>query len=103
MQVVARLPLGLGEGQHQLAGGDLRHQLRPQLGDGAVAQEAAADDDGRDPGLQRDRLAELLGDQHRLDMAAAEAALILGEGQAEQAELGILRPDLACSSPRATS
>jgi hypothetical protein len=28
-------------------------------------------------------------------MAAAKATLIFGEGQAEQSELGILRPDLA--------
>ena len=35
------------------------------------------------------------GHQHRLDRSAAEAAIGLGKGQAQDAELGILRPQVA--------
>src|SRR5919205_1551788 len=43
---------------------------------------------------------EPLHDQHRLDTAAAKSAMFLGKGQAEQAELGILRPQRAAPSLR---
>ena len=60
----------------------------------AMAQEAAADDDGLEVRLDDQALAELLGDDHRLDRPAAEAAVGFREGRAQEPELGELRPHL---------
>ena len=49
--------------------------------------------DGGEIGLDHERAAERLHDDHGLDRAAAETAVGFGEGQAEQAEIGELRPD----------
>ena len=43
-------------------------------GRAAEAEEIAADDDGLQVGLDDEAFAEFLGDDHRLDRAAAEAA-----------------------------
>ena len=43
--------------------------------------------------LQHQRLAERLHHDHGLDRAGAEAAVVFGERQAEQALLGELAPD----------
>jgi hypothetical protein len=58
-----------------------------------VAQEAAADHDRGQIRLEHQRLAERFHHDHGLDTAAAEAAIGLREGQAEQALLGKLAPD----------
>ena len=91
-QVEAGAPLGMREGQSQLAGGD-RGDHRLALGLArAVAQHAAAEHDRRQIRLQDERAAEGLLDQHRLDRAAAEAAISFGERRAEQAEFRVLAP-----------
>ena len=46
-------------------------------------------------GFERERTAEGLHHDQGLDGAAAEAAVALGEGQAEQSHLGIARPQRA--------
>ena len=61
-------------------------QFGPLLLAGAVLQERAAEHDGLKVGLERQRPAELLHHDHRLDRAAAEAAVVFGEGRAEQAQ-----------------
>src|SRR5262249_11833040 len=43
---------------------------------------------------------ERLHDQHDIDATAAEPAMRLGERQAEQAKLGILRPERAAPAIR---
>ena len=58
-----------------------------------MAQEAAADHDGGEIRLQHQRLAERFHHDHGLDRAGAEAAIVFGERQAEQALLGELAPD----------
>ena len=63
-------------------------------------QRGAGQHDGRQIRLQREHPAERLHDQHHLDGAAAEPAMFLGEGQAEQAELGVLRPQRAAPALR---
>ena len=97
-EVVARLALGVREGKRELAGGDPRDQLGALRVARAMAQEAAAEDHGREIGLERERAPERLHDDHRLDRAAAEAAMLLGEGQPEQAELGVLPPQRAAET-----
>ena len=91
----------MGEREPQLAGRDRRDQRLALRGAGAVAQDAAAENDGREIGLQRERAAERLLDQHGLDRAAAEAAVGFGERRAEQAEFGILAPELLAEAERA--
>ena len=97
-EVVARLALGVREGKRELAGGDPRDELGALRLARAMAQEAAAEDHGGEIGLERERAAERLHDDHGLDRAAAEAAMLLGEGQPEQAELGVLRPQRAAEA-----
>ena len=43
-------------------------------------------------GFERQSLAELLHHDHRLDRAAAEAAVSFSKGRAEQAHLGVVAP-----------
>ena len=91
-QIVARLPLAMREGEQLFARGDLRQQralLRVIAGE---AQRGAGQHDRREIRLQRQRPAERLHHQHDLDAAAAEPAMLLGKRQAEQPQLGILRP-----------
>ena len=92
VQAPAGLALGLGIGQHALAGGDARHQFGQLLGAGSVAQQAAAHDDGGKVGLDDQGAAEGFHDDAGLDRAAAEAAMLLGKGKAEQALVGELLP-----------
>ena len=61
----------------------------------AEPQQAAAEHDGREIRLQRQRAAERLHHDHGLDRPAAEAAVLLARTAAEQAELGILLPQRA--------
>ena len=100
-KVVARLALGMGEGEPQAAVGDLRQQVVALLVAAAEADESAAEHDRREIGLQRERAAERLHDDHGLDRPAAEAAVLLPERQAEQTKLGILRPELRAPAFRA--
>src|SRR5260221_676425 len=91
-EVVARLPLGMGEGEAEIAGGDRRDHLLALRRAAGKAKEAAAEHDRREVRLEHEAASEGFHDDHRLDRRAADAAQLFGEGQAEQAELGILRP-----------
>src|SRR5262249_25410002 len=51
-------------------------------------------------GLERERAAERLGDDHGLDRPAAGAAVRFVERQAEQAEVGVLFPQRAAEAAR---
>ena len=93
MQVVARVLLELRKSKGLAAVDDAGHmrgllRVRP-----AMAQEAAADHDGREIGLEHQRLAERFHHDGGLAAAAAEAAVFLGKGKTEQALLGELAPD----------
>ena len=100
VQLVARIRLAQRGGEQQLA---LRHfgqdGLLLRLAAGEVDQ-AAAQDHGRKIRLDHDAAAELGHHQHGVDRGAAEAAMRLVEGHAEQAHLGELRPHLVGKSLR---
>ena len=88
------------ESEAQIARRDWRDQRGALLGARAAPQKPAREDDGGEIRLQRERAAERLHDQHRLDGAAAKTAVLLGEGDAEQAELRILAPEVLAESQR---
>jgi regulator of protease activity HflC (stomatin/prohibitin superfamily) len=69
-----------------------------RLGGAAVGERRAAEHDARHERLEHEAAAERLGEDHRLDGRAAEAAAILRERDAEPAELGELRPMLAAEA-----
>src|SRR5215470_6795887 len=60
-----------------------------------MAQETAAEHHGSEIRFKRQGPAERFHRDHRLDRPARGAAVTLGEGQPQQAELGILRPQFA--------
>ncbi len=62
-----------------------------RVGGGGV-DGGAGEDDGGEVGFEGEDAAEFLHDQHDFDGAAAEAAVLFGEGQAEQAEFGVAGP-----------
>ena len=72
----------------QLAGRDLRQELALLRIAAAVAQEAAAQHDSGEIRLEHKRAAERFHDDHGLDRAAADAAVLFGKRHAEQAKLG---------------
>ncbi len=88
------------ESEAQIARGDLRNQRGALLGAGGAPEEAAGENDGGEIRLQRQRAAERLHDQHRLDGAAAKTAVLFGEGHAEQAELRVPTPELLAETQR---
>ena len=91
---VAALGLGIGEGEDGVARDDLADQL---VGAGrlAVLEEAAADHHGGQVGLHHQGLTQLLHDDHVVGGPAAQAALVLGERGAQDAEfVGEGLPDL---------
>ena len=63
------------------------------VGIAGMAQHAAAEHHRRHIGLDGQCLSERLGDDHGLGEALAQAAVFLGEGHAQQAQLGILLPE----------
>jgi len=85
-KVIAALRLGIGEGHDGVARDDLGDQ-RVGLRPAHRLQRAARDDDGRKIGLDRDDLAQLLHDDRIFQRAAAQAAMLLGKGRAEHAEI----------------
>src|SRR6202044_639037 len=89
------------EAQLKLARCDRADQFGALLVACPVLQERAAEDDGLKVGLERQRLAELLHHDHRLDRAAAKAAVGFGEGRAEQAHVGVVAPQGLAPPPRA--
>ena len=58
-----------------------------------MAEKTAADHDGGQIRLEHQRLAERFHHDYGLDAAAAEAAVLFGEGKTKQALLGELAPD----------
>ena len=80
------------EGQLAAAVGDRRQDRRLLRRAAGQADRGPAQHHRRQIGLQRQRAAEFLHHQHQLDRPAAEAAVLLGERHAEQAEFGVLRP-----------
>src|SRR6516164_102057 len=99
-EVVARLALGVREGEQHAALGDFRQDRVALCLTAGVAQQAAGEHHGREIGLERERAAERLGDDHGLDQPAAEAAVRFVERQAEQAELGVSFPQRAAEAGR---
>jgi hypothetical protein len=84
----------MGEGKAEFAcrdGGEKRALL---LLAGAAAEQAAAEHHGGEVGLQRQGAPERFHDDHGFDRTAAEAAMLLREGQGQEAEFGILRPQI---------
>src|SRR6202035_3060605 len=75
VEIEARLFLHMREAQLKLARCDRADQFGALLVACPVLQQGAAQDDGLKVGLERERLAELLHHDHRLDRTAAEAAV----------------------------
>src|SRR5208282_2074710 len=100
-KIIARMPLGLGEGKGQAAVDDLRNEIGALLGGAAMAQKPAAEHHCREERFERQRTAEGLHRDHRLDRAPGRAAILLRERQPEQPEPGVLRPQLAAPALRA--
>ena len=92
VQIVARLPLGMREGQAQGAVGDGGDQCRALLRRAAQADQIAAQDDRRHERLQRQAAADGFHDDHGFHRAAAEPAIFLAERQREQPEFGVFGP-----------
>ena len=86
--------LGIGQRQRGLAGHHGAQELVALLRRGQPRDEAAAQHGRRQKGLQHQRAAIGLVQQHEFDPAAADAAVLLGEGHGEQPEFGRKRPDL---------
>ena len=101
VEIEAGLPFGMGEAQAQLARGDLSDQLAALFGRRAMPDQRAAEHDGLEIGLERQRLAEFLHHDHRLDRAAAVAAVLFGERRAEQAHVGVFAPQRLAEAVRA--
>ena len=91
-EIVAGLPLGMGESELKIAAGDLRDQFGVQRVRSAEPQKSAGEHDGGEIRLQRQSAADLLHHDHGLDRPAGRAAVLFGERQAEEAELGVARP-----------
>ena len=92
-QVIAGLPLAVCECQLQAALGDRRQQGRLLRRRPGHVQSGPGQHDGGEIRLQHQHAAERLHHQHDFLGAAAEAAILLGERQPEQALFGELRPD----------
>src|SRR5258708_8742990 len=58
----------------------------------------SAEDDAGEIGLEHQAAAERFHHDHAVDRRAAEAAVTLGERQAEQADIGIALPQLAAET-----
>ena len=81
------------EGQLGAAFGNARQDVALLFRIAGQLDRGAAQHDGGQVRLQYQMPPEGLHQQHHVHGAAAEAAELLGEGQAEQAELGILPPE----------
>jgi hypothetical protein len=86
--------LGVREGRQRGAAGDAREELALLLVGADGVDEPAGQDDGLDERLGCQDPPDLLGDDRHLDRACAHAAVLLGEGETQQAHLGQLSPDL---------
>src|SRR5215831_18080072 len=100
MEIVARPSLGMGERNSEAATRDPGDYLSALLGTAAVAQETAAEHHGSEIRFERQGPAERFHRNHRLDRPAGGAAVTLGEGQPQQPELGVLRPQFVAPALR---
>ena len=99
-EVVAGLPLGVSEGEQQVAGGNLRDQLGPQRLAAAKPKQTAAEHDGREVGFERQRASDLLHHDHGLDRPAGRTAVLLIERESKEAKLGVPLPQRAAPAVR---
>src|SRR6516225_12424 len=99
-QVVARLALAMSESQGHAAFGDLRQDRRLLRLAAGKAQCSTTEHNRRQIGLERQCPAERLHYQHDLDRPSAKPTVLLGKGQAQQALLGVARPQRPAPSLR---
>ncbi len=91
-QAIAALALGVGQRQRGLALDHGGQELLDLLGGPELRDQAARQHHRGDVGLGHQAAPELLEDQRHVDEAAAEAALLLGEGDAQPAVLAHALP-----------
>ena len=91
-KVVARLRLLVRERKGQLALNDRGYQLAQERTVAGMAKRTAAENDGREVGLDRQRASERLGKQHGFRQPLSQPAMLLGKWNAEQTQLSILAP-----------
>jgi hypothetical protein len=85
----------MSKGEDHAAFGNSRQHRRFLLLAAGEPHCGAAQHDRRQIRFQSENPPERLHDQHHLDRAAAEPAVILGKWQAQQPELSILCPEAA--------
>src|SRR6185312_9506634 len=95
---ITRAWLAMSEGKHELALGEGRQDRLFLRGAAYRRDDAAAKHDACEIRFEHEAAAEGFHDDHALDRRAAEAAMLLGEGQAQEADLGIARPQLAAEA-----
>ncbi len=84
--------VGVGQGRQPLTGRERSDHVGALLRAAAGGDQPAGQHDRREVGLGSGHPAELLAHDADLDRAGADAAVVLGEGQAEQAHLRHPRP-----------
>ncbi len=90
----------MGKAERQLAAGNFRQHLGLQFVVAAELQQSACQHHGGEIRLERERTADLLHHDHGFDRPAADAAMLFGKRQAEQAKLGVLPPEVAAPAGR---
>ena len=85
----------MGEGAKQLAFGNLRQQVSLLCFTAGDLHGTAEQDHGGKVGLQHQCLAEGLHQNHGFHRTAAKAAMVLGEGHAQETQIRVLLPQLA--------
>ena len=100
VQIKSGLPFGVGEAEAQIACGDPADEFAALFRGRGMLDERAAGDDRLEIGLERQRLAEFLHHDHRLDRAAAEAAVLLRERRAKQTHVGVFPPKRLAKADR---
>ncbi len=78
----------MGEREQQLAGRDPAEEVLALVGGARGRDQAARQHHAGQERLRGDHAPQLLGDDADLDRAGADAAVVLGVGQPEQAHLG---------------
>jgi hypothetical protein len=81
----------VGEGEHERSLGDAADHVGPLLGRAEVGDQARGQD-RLEVRLGREHASDLLGDDRDLHRSGAEATVLLGERQAQRADLGQLAP-----------
>ena len=94
-QIVARLPLDMGERQDEVAARDLRQHICSYRVAGAEPQQSAGEHHGGEIRLKRQSAAQCLHHDHGLNRPAGRPAILLVERQTEQAEFRVTLPHRA--------